>query len=384
MDSSIVVRPGPSGDHTATRILQRSGHPASRKGARMATSVVELLNVDESHRDICWLEKALQGALELEFATIPLYLSALWSIKDPPQKPPPDSAVGLLKGIVLEEMLHLGFVCNMLTTLDATPQILGGVPSYPRKGLPGGVQPDLDVTLAGLTKKRVLNLFMQIEYPEWNVPGTTSPHAAGDYATIGNFYDAIEATFTGLAPPVTGNRQLKATFEAESLTAITDGGAFVHAIRTIKDQGEGTSRGDPDAGPEFGDELAHYFKFGSLYWGKLYVKGSNGEWDYKGDPIPFPDAYPMMDVPAGGYVDPAAPVTEKLDAFNARFTSVVQNLDTAWANGDDRALNDAITGMFDLYGLATPLYGFTVPGTSQTYGPTFELDPQASGRPTGG
>src|SRR5205823_12262134 len=98
----------------------------SRKGARMARSVVELLQVDESHRDIGWLEEALQHALELEFATIPLYLSAMWSIQNPPPNPPPDSASGLIYGIALEEMLHLGLVCNMLTTLGATPHIVKG------------------------------------------------------------------------------------------------------------------------------------------------------------------------------------------------------------------------------------------------------------------
>ena len=67
----------------------------------MPTSVAALLNVDGSKRDLGWLEKALQGALELEFATIPLYLSALWSIKNPPSNPPPDSASGLLNGIAL-------------------------------------------------------------------------------------------------------------------------------------------------------------------------------------------------------------------------------------------------------------------------------------------
>jgi Ferritin-like len=342
----------------------------------MPTSVAELLNVVESDRDISWLENALQGALELEFATIPLYLSALWSIKDPPKNPSPESAFGLLYGIAMEEMLHLGLVCNMLTTIGGTPRILAGAPSYPHKGLPGGVQPDLHVTLAGLTKKRVANLFMQIEYPEYDVPGTTPPRrAAADYATIGAFYDAIEATFKSLDPPVTGHKQLKATFAGESLNAIKDRSGFVHAIQTIKDQGEGTSRGDPDANIKTGEELAHYFKFGSLHRGNLYVKGPNGHWGYTGKAIPFPDVHSMMEVPAGGYHNPAPPVKKKLDAFNAGFTGVVKDLDTAWAKGEQHTLDDAIAGMFKLAGLAEPLYRLAVPSTSQTYGPTFELVP---------
>src|SRR5205823_967519 len=107
-----------------------------------------------------------------------------------------------------------------------------------------------------------------------------------------------------------------------------------------------------------------------------YVKGPDRKWGYNGEAIPFPDVYPMMEVPAGGYANPAAPVRKALDAFNACFTTVVRKLDEAWSKGDAKALNAAITGMFELGGLAAPLYGFTVPGTSQTYGPTFEFDPQ--------
>jgi hypothetical protein len=80
----------------------------------------------------------------------------------------------------------------------------------------------------------------------------------------------------------------------------------------------------------------------------------------------------MQEVPKGGYPAQAPEVTQALLAFNVGFTSVVNGLQAAWRGGDNLALNDAIATMFDLQQLASPLYEMTVPGTEETYGPTFE------------
>jgi rubrerythrin len=56
------------------------------------------------------LRRALQHAIELEHATIPTYLYALYSIK-PGTNP---EIVWLIKSIVSEEMLHLSLDCNIL------------------------------------------------------------------------------------------------------------------------------------------------------------------------------------------------------------------------------------------------------------------------------
>ena len=46
----------------------------------------------------------------LEHATIPIYMSALYSIK--PNKNP--EATGMLTGILIAEMMHLALACNVL------------------------------------------------------------------------------------------------------------------------------------------------------------------------------------------------------------------------------------------------------------------------------
>jgi hypothetical protein len=38
----------------------------------MARAIPELMQVDESERDLTWLQESLQNAVKLEFSTIPL------------------------------------------------------------------------------------------------------------------------------------------------------------------------------------------------------------------------------------------------------------------------------------------------------------------------
>ncbi len=121
-----------------------------------------LMSVPFNQHDITWLKSSLQAAVELEFATIPPYLCALWSIKDQSGE-----VYGRIQKIVLQEMLHMGSACNMLTTIGGTPSINipSAVPKYPGP-LPGGVRPQLTVALEGLSKRVVADVFMEIEYPE--------------------------------------------------------------------------------------------------------------------------------------------------------------------------------------------------------------------------
>jgi hypothetical protein len=241
------------------------------------------------------------------------------------------------------------------------------------------------VSLAGLSKPRIADLFMQIEYPEYPVPGTTPPPVppAGDYATIGALYDAIATAFQGLDPKeITGANQITAaTFDnyggvgatgggPEQLVALSTLDDVLGAIATINEQGEGTSTGP--VAPEYEDELAHYFKFGSVYHEALYVKGADGTWGYTGATIPFPSVAAMQEVPAGGYPNPAPEVAQALTSFNTAFSSVIDGLQAAWSGGGNDKLNDAIGAMFGLAQYAQALYAMPVPGTQETYGPTFE------------
>ncbi|HEY1066440.1 MAG TPA: ferritin-like domain-containing protein, partial [Pirellulales bacterium] len=166
-------------------------------------SIKELTSVKQDQRDLDWLKSALQAAVELEFFTIPPYLTAMWSVEEQlPSRAGSNgsdgsadahaadtadaadaadaqaadaqaaggevrlSAAHLLRSIVYEEMEHMALACNMLAAIGGTPRINRGsaVPTYPRP-MPGGVNPRLVVALGGLTPESV-KTFMEIEQPE--------------------------------------------------------------------------------------------------------------------------------------------------------------------------------------------------------------------------
>jgi hypothetical protein len=320
-----------------------------------AMNIRELMNVPRESHDIVWLKRSLQAAIELEFATIPPYLCALWSIKDPSGE-----VYDRILRIVLQEMLHMGLACNMLTTIGETPSIKSPstVPTYPGP-LPGGVRPQLTIALQGLSKDVVHDVFMEIEYPE---DGPIAFTLGETFTSIGAFYDAVLDAFKNLPPSsITGARQLVSG--GIGLTKITTLALVESAILKIKEQGEGTSQ-SPLAS-DFGGELAHYYKFGEIYHGQTFIQGADGKWDYKGSQVPFPDVYPMSPVPAGGYA-------ESRD-FDVLFSAMLTNLQDAWANGDQAKLSAGINKMFSLGDAARLLMQKPLPSGQENFGPSFRL-----------
>jgi Ferritin-like len=325
----------------------------------MSKKIIELMQVSAEQQDLNWLQQSLQAAIELEFSTIPPYLCGMWSIKD--QSGP---TYDLIDSVVLEEMLHMGLACNMLAAIGGTPRINTSVPIYPGP-LPGGVRPELTVYLAGLSKEYLLNVYMQIEYPE---AGPVVLALGQTFPTIGAFYDAILAVFRRLSPNITGGTQLTSSIGDNQLFAIQTIGDAERAISEIKEQGEGTSQ-SPLA-EDFGGSLAHYYKFAEIWHGNTLI-WRDGRWQYAGDPIPFPDVYQMAPIPTGGYVSPPSQVQQALQDFDQQFTTVLNRLQSAWANHSQSNLGQAIGAMFELGPLATAIMQFQLPDGSGVYGPDF-------------
>jgi hypothetical protein len=303
-----------------------------------------------------FLLQSLPLAVELEFSTIPVYLCGMWSIQEQQ-----GAVYDLINSIVIEEMLHMGLASNMLNAIGGQPEIdaPGFVPTYPGP-LPGDVRPQLTVALTGLSTEVVANMFMQIEYPEG---GPIALRLGKPYPTIGAFYDAIADAFGQLTPAqITGANQL--TSQGLGLFAITCEAEAIQAITLIKEQGEGTSQ-SPYAGNMNTGEFAHYYKFAEIYHGQTLVQGASGEWDYTGDPIPFPAVYPVAQVPAGGY--------PQSHDFDVQFTQLISQLQTAWAQGSQDALGDAIGTMYNLYPLAQTLMQTPLPGGGGNYAPDFRV-----------
>ncbi|MDT7783362.1 MAG: hypothetical protein QOF58_1781, partial [Pseudonocardiales bacterium] len=135
------------------------------------------------------LRRHLQWAIELEHATIPPYLCALYSL-DPGRNAVATQVVG---GVFAEEMLHLALAANLLNAVGGepkldTPELL---PPYPHP-LPHGDK-SVHVHLAPFGPD-ALELFLRIEQPA----SADAPAEADGYETIGQFYAAIEAGIRAL------------------------------------------------------------------------------------------------------------------------------------------------------------------------------------------
>ncbi|MEH0448434.1 MULTISPECIES: ferritin-like domain-containing protein [unclassified Streptomyces] len=337
-----------------------------------SNAIVELMGVLPADRDGEWLKNSLQQAIMVEIATIGPYASALWSIKEP------NGAVAkAIREIIFDEMTHMGLVCNMLTTIGGTPVLADPkvVPKY-EHALPGGVRPELIVFLEGLTKDSV-EMFSEIESPE-------HPVALFDtFATIGAFYTAIEETFETHQHLIGGDRQIDFSLESHGqgnrILPLDTIEKVRAAIEVIKEQGEGTSASPENPFPGKPGELAHFYVFREMFRGKKLIKVSEDPvvWDFKGDDVPLPPAFPMGRVPEGGWANgglnaPTPEVQQVLGAFNTHFSAMLRALETAWQTGDSDALLPAISHMRGMRTEARKLVQLKLPdGSGKTYGPEF-------------
>jgi hypothetical protein len=323
--------------------------------------IIELMSVPAENHDRDWLRQALQSALELELSTLPPYLCALWSIvEDDPNAWFPMMSI---KTIVVDEMRHMGMVCNMMTTLGCTPQINtpGAVPKYPGH-LPGGVNPALTVSLRKLSDEQ-LDTFLEIEKPD-HAPIMPTDALGEEFPTIGAFYDAILEAFKKLpADAYKNERQIT----GGGLFEISDFARVEDAIKLIKIQGEGTEQ-SPEEDPTLTEpDLAHYYRFRELRWQRRFVKNDAGKW-INGEAIPFPSVYEMADIPVGGYPESLA--------FDRVYTDLLNSLQKTWETGDNDELGNALGLMFMLEGEAKTLMKTPVDPNDPAkgcFGPSFLL-----------
>jgi rubrerythrin len=298
---------------------------------------------------------ALNGAVTLEFATIPTYLAALWTIKDERH-----DIANSLRNILQEEMLHLALVCNMLVSIGGVPQISSAVPTYPGK-LPLGVHPKLTVPL-GRFSLAMLEVFKEIERPKTTVDQDL---------TIGELYEEILATFKALKPNFSQDHQITGPLSWRSILSLED---VEEAIEIITTQGEG-STGNPQ---EYRNHLAHYYRFDEMSQLKRYeLDKKTRKWSFA-TPIQFDfdkDVWPMADVPEGGYKVDAAKEPEidrLLRGFNLSYSTLLDCLQAAWSGvGGQAMILRALEAMFDLEKFAKPLLQIERPDGKGTYGPDF-------------
>jgi hypothetical protein len=340
----------------------------------MNKKIVELMK--QSQRDMTWLQDALQSAIELELSTLPPYLCGYWALKDKTSFPATQ-----IQSIVLQEMLHFGLACNMLSATGKVPEVIKGYQEITYPGpLPGGVAPKCDprlipcdpqfkVFLGFRDFKAFALMCMQIEYPEDPAPRPALLVDVKTFPSIGEFYDAVLAAFrdNDLRIPYDVTNQQKGPL---GLSKITNLVTAIAAIELIKQQGEGGDR-NPYYG---GSQLSHFYTFGEFYFGRKYVYNVTAETgDWIGDPVPIDDdqILEMTPIPEGGYPAPPQDVTD----CDLAFTGLLKQLESAWSGGGSVALSAAIDSMGSLSEKAIALLGKQIrrsdaPGI---YGPQFRL-----------
>ncbi|OLZ67903.1 hypothetical protein AV521_23650 [Streptomyces sp. IMTB 2501] len=327
-----------------------------------------MMAVDEKKRDLKWVKDTLQAAIDLELSTIPPYLCALWDIREPREH----QVSGRISGVVLDEMFHMGLVCNILTGLGGTPDIVGAARrmNYPM-ALPGNVHPGHKVHLGGLSSE-ALKDFMKIEEPENPLAVLSSK------PTIGKFYDGIADALRDLTPvpEIRTAKQQAVNIGANELKVLNNLDAVLNAIKVIKEQGEGTEKLPND--PHNKGELAHYYRFGEIAAGKTLrlVSRDPDKWEFVGDRIRWPETHGMDRMTQRRWPKPDDKTAAALDKFNDAYAAMLGALQKAWAEGSSDALQKSIDVMRDMAGLATEIMKIRLPGsTIRSYGPEFFLKP---------
>jgi hypothetical protein len=336
------------------------------------------------------LHHYLHLAMQLEHATIPPYLLALYSIH-PGTNP---DASHVLRTVVVEEMLHLTLAANILNAVGGTPDLTAPdfVPLYPTP-LPDG-ETDFKVDLQRFSKEAI-ETFLKIERPgeapdeasrlvrrpgEKSLVSKPLQHPELHYYSIGEFYAEIARGINYLAETVgpaklfTGNPAKQATPEYY----YSGGGELIPVMRLedaaaaidlISGQGEGL-------GGEIYDkehELAHYYRFDQLKRGRYYQPG-----DQPHEPsgptltVDWDAAYPIEKNPrVKDYGD--AELYAAAIAFNRSYAQFLALLTKAF-NGQPQLLLDAVPQMFRLREKITQLIHNPIPGKPGVHAaPTFEL-----------
>ena len=305
--------------------------------------VSDHIAVTAEKRDLDWVKGALQTAIELEHATLPLYLSAMWSLRVQAY-----TAYNLIRTVAMEEMVHMAIACNILAAIGGRPDIANLDHGFPSQGLPGGAEPDLHARLAQLSKPQLQN-FMRVEMPELLLPDEFKHEA---YPTIGKLYgailDAVRQNEDEVRAAIAAGGPSRDVPDNIGVVTITTGGDPIEvigsAIGEILEQGEGSLETDDlHAGPDFEGEESHYCKFGELYYGRRWedqpgvtLTRETEPRFFSGRQIPWPDVMNTLAVPADGYealiaTDPNGAAVEKdMLMFDTAYTGMLTQLDRVW------------------------------------------------------
>lgn len=213
---------------------------------------------------VAHLHANLRVALQIELATIPPYLYAMYSIADRASRPSL-----LIRSIVAEEMLHAALVGNIMLATGADPDFTNAdlVPLFPME-LPHH-EPPLELSLQPCSEPLIRDVFLRLEAPDTGEVAEVT----GNYRSLGQFYHSLETGLERLAAArnLFATPQLDSQLSANAYSPVhldVDESGGLHVVRDLETalnateiivhQGEGLTT-DRWADPDH-QELTHYYK----------------------------------------------------------------------------------------------------------------------------
>lgn len=321
----------------------------------------------------------LYKAMQIEHATLPPYLTTLYSIKPGENL----EAFHTIRSVAVEEMLHLTLAANVFNAVGG--EIKGiltrddFIPAYPAY-LPTGAK-DFCVDLGKFSQKTVetfLNIERSKEVAEDEplVKPPSNPSSWFPYDSIGLFYAEVIRGLNKLHHDMgdalfCGDRSKQITPDyyyngAGDIIPVDDLDSAIRALRVIQEQGEGSRQGTIYDAER---ELCHYYRFQQLELGQYYIVNKENplESDQPDHPtgdtftVDWEAVYPILenaklsDYPAGSEVYTQA------QAFQQAYSQFLAQIEFSF-NGHPDKLIPAVGGMFRLKELANNLVRNPIPG----------------------
>jgi hypothetical protein len=294
------------------------------------------------------LTESVQNTIQLEFSTIPPYLSAMLSLRMDRNR----EIWEILHSVVVDEMLHMVINCNLLIALGGVPVIddPSFVPIYPT-ALPMAIHSGLTVGCEAFSLALVEKMFMGIEQPE-NIQHFPAARSAAAYPTIGLYYQALKDKITELGDGAfqrDSSRQLvdPQWFSPGRLFPIVDVDSALRALDLIVVEGEGTSTSpEADAGA-----IAHYYRFEQILKGRKLIRDPSTApgYSFSGSEVPFDSTavWPMTANQKLRDLDADSQAGRRARQFAYTFTKLLRALHQTF-NGQQQAFASAMSLMFEL------------------------------------
>ncbi|HUB61247.1 MAG TPA: ferritin-like protein [Puia sp.] len=318
------------------------------------------------------LRKKLQDAIKIELATIPPYLTALYSIVAGTNR----VATGIIRSVAMEEMLHLCLAANLLNAVGGEPVIDHST----TLDYPDFLPENSNRFKVGLVKfsPEAINTFLDIERPVKD----SRPPEGDKFRSIGQFYLAVLKAMEDLGAGIfieDHSKQITSDHYYGSggkIVPVTNLKTARQAVNEIIGQGEGIDHTIEDGIPgNFGDEieLAHYFRFNEIKEGRKYRVGDNTQDPPSGEPVEvdWGAVYNMKPNPRLTDYDHNPQLAEQARNFNKTYADLLRNIHSA-CNGCQDDLKKAIPLMYELKYQAIGLMKTPIGQGELTAGPTFE------------